>query len=65
MIKLQLGFGEFYLIFTVTAETLLDGFTCLIYDAAPVRVIVPSKYYLTAVIIDHFSDEKLRRSYFC
>ena len=40
MIKLRLGFGEFYLIFTVTAETLLGGFSCLIYDAAPPRVIV-------------------------
>ena len=54
MIKLQLGFGEFDLIFTVTAETLLDGFSCLIYNAAPPRVIVPSTYYFTVVIIDHF-----------
>ena len=54
MIKLRLGFGELYLIFTVTAETLLDGFSCLINDAAPPRVIVSSKYYFTAVIIDHF-----------
>ena len=54
MIRLRLGFGEFYLIFTVTAETLLDGFSCLIYDAAPPRVIVLSNYYFTAVIIDHF-----------
>ena len=46
MIKLRLGFGEFYLIFTVTAETLLDGFSCLNYDAALPGVIVPSKYYL-------------------
>ena len=65
MIKLQLGFGEFYLIFKDSAETLLDGFSCLIYDAAPLRVVVPSKYYFTAVIIDYFSDEKLRHSYFC
>ena len=34
--------------------TLLHEFSCLIYDAAPPRVIVPSKYYFTAVIIDHF-----------
>ena len=54
MIKLRLGFGEFYLIFTVTAETLLDGSSCLIYDTVPPRMIVPSKYYFTAVIIDHF-----------
>ena len=54
MIKLRLGFQEFYLIFTATAEILLDGFSCLIYDAAPPRVIVPSKYYFTAAIIDHF-----------
>ena len=47
-------FGEFYLIFRVTAETLLAGFSCLIYDAAPLRLIVPSNYYFTAVIIDHF-----------
>ena len=53
-IKLRLGFQEFDLIFTVAAEILLDGFSCLIYDAAPPRVIVPSKYYFTAVIIDHF-----------
>ena len=54
MIELRLGFGGFYLIFTVTAETLLDGFSCFIYDATPPRVTVPSKYYFTAVIIDHF-----------
>ena len=52
--ELRLGFGEFYLIFTVSAETLLDGFSCLIYDAAPPNVIVPSEYYFTAMIIDHF-----------
>ena len=30
------------------------GFSCWIYEAAPPRVIVPSKYYFTAVIIVHF-----------
>ena len=54
MIKLRLGLGEFYLIFTGTAETLLDGFSCLTYDAAPPRVIVPLKYYFTAVKKYHF-----------
>ena len=38
MINLRLGLGEFYLIFTGTAETLLDGFSCLTYDAAPPTV---------------------------
>ena len=38
--KTPIWFWEIYLIFTVTAETLLDGFSCLIYDAFPPRVIL-------------------------
>ena len=58
MIKLRLGFGEFdrisellqkqYCTIKVknSPESLLDGFSSFIYDAAPLRMIVPSKYIL-------------------
>ena len=43
---------------------LLQKLCFMDFLASPLRVIVPSKYYFTAMIIS-FSDEKLRHSYFC